>query len=368
MQLVTPREAFLHHLQLAASVCPTRSPRPILQDVLIEAGKGSVTMLATDGEVSLRTSYESDDIKGEGKAALPAVTLLSAVRSMSDDTVTIEEKASLHQISCGTAVFKLNGDEPEMFPSIPTVDTSTVITLPLGDFLGLCERTMFAAAKEMGRYAFNGVLFEVDPDEITMVATDGRRMALSKLAGSTDVGKRQSRILPVKGLQQLQRAATEAGTDATLKIGLLENQVAFGLPHSEIVAQLVEGEFPDFRAVLPKETDAPQKVNLNREELAGAIRRAAVTAGEGARSVELNFGSGKLQVSSRQEGVGEARSEMEVEYDGDSVGIRFNPEFLGDYLKVLPEEAVDFRFKDRASAGFFTSETNSVYVVMPITS
>jgi DNA polymerase-3 subunit beta len=251
---------------------------------------------------------------------------------------------------------------------IPTVDAKTAVSVPVKDFVHLCERTMFAAAREMGRYAFNGVLLEVDPDEMTVVATDGRRLALARLEGKTGVAKRQTRILPVKGLAQLQRAGAEAADDAMLRIGLLENQVAFALPFTEIVAQLVEGEFPDFRAVLPKDTDAPEKVVLDREELASAIRRAAVTAGEGARSVELNFSGGRLSVSSRQEGVGESRSEMPVEYDGDEVGIRFNPEFLGDYLKGLPEASVDFRFKDRASAGVFTGNDDSVYVVMPITS
>jgi DNA polymerase-3 subunit beta len=346
MRLVTPREPFLHHLQLAASVCPTRSPRPILQDVLVHASDGKVEFVSTDGEVSLRTWYEADGIKGEGSAAFPAITLLSAVRSMADDQIKIDEKGSLHEISCGHAVFKLNGDDPEMFPLIPTVDAKTAVTVPVKDF----------------------VLLEVDPDEMTVVATDGRRLALARLEGKTGVSKRQTRILPVKGLAQLQRAGSEAADDAMLRIGLLENQVAFALPFTEIVAQLVEGEFPDFRAVLPKDTDAPEKVVLDREELASAIRRAAVTAGEGARSVELNFSGGRLSVTSRQEGVGESRSEMPVEYDGDEVGIRFNPEFLGDYLKGLPEASVDFRFKDRASAGVFTGKDDSVYVVMPITS
>ena len=132
--------------------------------------------------------------------------------------------------------------------------------------------------------------------------------------------------------------------------------------------QLVEGEFPDFRAVLPKQKDMPREVLLDREELVLAIHRAAVTAGDQARSVELSFEQGKLRVSSRQEGVGESRSELGVSYEGDAVGIRFNPEFLGEYLRALPDPSVTFRFKDRASAGLFSAGEASLYVVMPITS
>ena len=368
MKLVTPRERFLHHLQLAAAVCPTRSPRPILQDVLLTAGKGFVELLATDGEVSVRTRLEDEAIQGDGSIALPATTLLSAVRSMTGDQVKIEPKGSLHEISSASAVFKLNGDEPEMFPSVPALETSKGVDVPLPAFLDLCQRTMFAAAREMGRYAFNGVLVEVDPEEITLVATDGRRLALARMKCATGIAERQSRILPLKGLTQLHKAGADLDDEAVLRIGMLENQVSFALPGTEIIAQLIEGEFPDFRAVLPKDKDVPKIVRMDTSELASAIRRAAVTAGEGARSIELAFENGSLRVCSRQEGVGEAKSEMAIEYEGEPVGIRFNPEFIGEYLRSLPEPQVAFRFKDRASAGFFTSKDESLYVVMPITS
>jgi len=366
MKLATPREPFLQHLQLAASFCPTRSPRPIVQDVLVEVQDGKVTLLATDGEVSIRTWYTADGVSGSGRVALPALTLLSAVRALPSEELEIRESGTLHEVGGGPALFKLHGDDPDLFPSIPTVDLQKAVTLPLGAFMDLCNRTMFAAARDMGRYAFNGVLLEIDPEEITLVATDGRRLSLAKMSCSAGVPERRSSILPVKGLIQLQRAATDLSQP--LRIDLRENQVTFAIEGTEIVAQLVEGEFPDFRAVLPRQKDTPRQVQIGREELASAIRRAAVTAGEQGRSVELAFEKGMLRVSSRQEGVGESRSELGVEYDGDAVGIRFNPEFLGEYLKTLPEDAITFRFKDRTSAGLFSSSDDALYVVMPITS
>ncbi|MHC5210997.1 MAG: DNA polymerase III subunit beta [Planctomycetota bacterium] len=367
MNLDTPREAFLQQLQLAASFCPTRSPRPILQDVVVDASDGEVTLLATDGEISLRTTYRDEAIRGDGRAALPAQTLLSAVRALPNESLSIEESGPLHQIAGDSAQFKLHGDDPDLFPSIPTGTGGTgAVTVPLKAFLDLCNRTTFAAAKDMGRYAFNGVLLELDKQEITLVATDGRRLSMAKMECDTGLDERRSAIVPVRGLAQLQRAAGEAEGD--LRIDARENQVSFVLKDTEIVVQLVEGEFPDFRAVLPKSQDTPRTVELDREELASAIRRAAVTAGEQGRAVELVFEKGLLKVTSRQEGVGEARSEMNVDYEGEAVGIRFNPEFLGDYLKTLAEPAVTFRFKDRSSAGLFTASQASMYVVMPITS
>jgi len=367
MNLDTPREPFLHHLQLAASFCPARGPRPILQDVLVEVNGPEVVLLASDGEISLRARYSDEGVSGSGRAALPAATLVSAVRALPAETIRIEEAGPLHEISGGAALFKLHGDDPDMFPAIPTVDGDRALTLPLTGFLDLCNRTMFAAAKDMGRYAFNGIMLELDPAEITLVATDGRRLSLAAMKCATGVGERRSAILPVKALQLLQRAAAERGGE-TLGLDLREGQVTFLVGGTEIITQLLEGEFPDFRAVLPKEKDVPRSVEIGREDLANAIARAAVTAGEQGRAVELRFDKGTLRVSSRHEGVGESRSELGVNYEGDAVGIRFNPEFLGEYLRTLPEASVTFRFKDRASAGTFSAKNDALYVLMPITS
>jgi len=367
MKLRAPRDPFLQQLQLAAAFCPTRSPRPIFQDVLVEAAEGLVTLTATDGEVSIRTRCRTEGVSGQGTAAIPATTLLSAVRALPTEVVEIEEKGAFHEVSGGSALFKLHCDDAEQYPAIHGLDEAgTTVDVPAGPFLDLCSRTMFAAAKDMGRYAFHGVLLELDPKEITLVATDGRRLSMARLEIATGVKARHSSIVPVRGLSQLQRAVPDR--EGRLSITARDDQVRFAVEDTEIVVQIVEGEFPDFRAVLPKKQDTPKEVELDRHEFASAIQRAAVTAGEEARAVELRFDKGTLAVLSRQEGVGEARSEMGIAYQGDAVGIRFNPEFLGEYLKTLPEGALKFRFKDRASAGLFSSSDDALYVVMPITS
>lgn len=366
MNLVTPREPFLHHLQFAASVCPTRSTRPILTDVLLSVEGDAVEVTATDGEISVRQRYRAEGVAGDGRAALPAGTLLSAIRSMQAEMVELHPQGDAHELAGGKAQFRLNGDDPELFPSVPAVERERGVDVPLGRFSDLCNRTMFAAAKEMGRYAFNGVLLELDAREITLVATDGRRLSMAKMDHETGIGERVSVVVPLKGLLQLQRV--DAAPETSLRIEVRDGLVAFILPETEIVAQLVEGEFPDFRAVLPKERDVPQAVALDRQELARAIQRASITAGDEGPSVELSFDKGTLKVLSRHEGVGESRSDLEVDYHGDAVDIRFNPGFLGEYLKTMPEDHVTFRFKDRASAGLFTTSDSSLYVVMPITS
>lgn len=367
MNLTTPREPFLHHLQFATSVCPTRSMRPLLTDVLISVDGARVELTATDGEISVRRRYTHEGVSGEGTAAIPAATLLQAVRSISDAELTVSQIDQTHELKSEKAYFKLNGDDPELFPSIPTIEGDEGVDVPLAAFVDLCSRTMFAASKDMGRYAFNGVLLELDPNEVTMVATDGRRLALARLEMATGVTERRSAVVPLKGLQQLQRLAGD--DDArTLHIVLRQSLVAFQLPDAEIIAQLVEGEFPDFRAVVPSEGDVPGKVAVSRDELAAAIHRAAITAGEEGPVVRLALGEGQLTVMSRHEGLGESRSDVPVDYDGEDLEIRFNPNFLGEYLKTMADEQVTFRFRDRTSAGLFTSGPNSMYVVMPITS
>lgn len=366
MKLSTPRELFLSHLQSAASVCPTRSTRPILTDVLIVVDGQRVEITATDGEVTIRRSYTDDGVSGEGSAALPAGTLLSAVRTMSSDTISIEQNGPAHELSGGKAYFKLQSDDPELFPAVPVIEAERGLDIPLKIFVDLCQRTMFAAAREMGRYAFNGVLLEVDPQELTLVATDGRRLSKAAVSLETGVSERFSVVVPLKGLQQLQRLGLDDET--LMHVDFRDTLVSFTVGGTEVRAQLVEGEFPDFRAVMPSETDIPSTVTLNRDELASAIQRATITAGDEGPAVELSLSSGSLRVASHHEGLGESRSDLAIEYDGDEVDIRFNPVFLGEYLKTMPEAQVTFRFKDRTSAGMFSSLENSLYIVMPITS
>jgi DNA polymerase-3 subunit beta len=367
MKLVTPREAFLQHLQFAASVCPTRSTRPILMDVLVSVDGDHVQITATDGDVSVRRRYTADGVSGEGEAALPASTLLSAVRSMDSNEITIEQDDGVHVLTGGRVRFRLNGDDPTLFPSIPTLEPERGLEIPVSSFLHLCHRTMFSAAKEMGRYAFNGVLLEVTPEALTLVATDGRRLALARLEGTvTTMPEKVSVVVPVKGLTQIMRAQVE--DDAMLRVEIREAMVAFSLPSVEIQAQLVEGEFPDYRAVIPKDGDIPKTVSIPREELGHAIQRASITAGDEGPAVALGFGENLLTVESRHDGVGDSRSEIEIAYEGEAVDLRFNPGFLSEYLKTLAEPMVTFRFRDRLSAGLFEVTQNSLYVIMPITS
>ncbi len=368
MQLNTPREAFLQRLQLAASFAPNRSPRPIFQDVLLEVDDGGVRLLATDGEVSCRTRLNVEGLSGSGRVALPAATLLSAVRALPSAELSIRESGNLHEISGESTTFKLHGEDADLFPAIPGLDAGgkASVRVPLAAFLDLCDRASFAAARDMGRYAFHGVLLELGPEEIVIVSTDGRRLARASMRCSTGLTETCSSIVPVRGLDQLRRAASDASGELTIDVR--DNQIGFGLAETEVIVLLVEGEFPDYRAVLPKESDTPCRAAIGRSAFVEAISRAAVTAGEEARAVELQFSAGRLAVCSRQDGLGECRSEIGVEYDGEEVKIRFNPEFLGDYLKTVSEDQVDFAFKNRASAGVFRGSGDSIYVVMPITS
>jgi len=341
--------------------------RPLLTDVLISVDGNRVEFTATDGDISIRRRFSDENVSGEGTAALPAATLLQAVRSIDDAEITIVQVDQTHELKSERAYFKLNGDDPDMFPSIPTVEDEAGVELPLGEFVALCSRTMFAASKDMGRYAFNGVLLELDPEGITLVATDGRRLALATLPMATGVAERRSAVVPLKGLQQLQRLGAE--DDKTpLQIVLRQSLVAFRTPNAEVLAQLVEGEFPDFRAVMPEDSSLPGQVSVARDELASAVSRAMITAGAESPMVRLELSEGQLAVMSRQEGLGESRSDVPVDYDGDEVEIRFNPAFISEYLKTMQEDALTLRFKDRSSAGVFSSGAVSRYVVMPITS
>jgi len=369
MKLTAPRRPLIGRVALARQACAQNHPRAILQDVLIQARDGRVDLTATDELVSVRTSLVHEGVTGSGATAFPAATLLSALKEVPGEVVEIEESGSQHVLTAGSTVFKLYADDPIEFPSIPTTDMSRAARIPLAGFLDLCQRTMFAAARKLGRYVLNGVLVELAPEGVVLVATDGRRLAMARLPCETGVVETRSRILPIKGLQQLMRAAEP---EDELRVDLRESQVTFGVGSTEIIAQLIDGEFPDYKAVIPD--GRPNQVVLARDDLAGAIRRAAVTAGEEARSVALCFRDGTLTVSSRSEGLGEARSALDVEYAGPDVDVCFNPDFLSDYLRAVPEEQVSFSFSDGKSAGLFSStngeaptdDVDGRYIVMPV--
>jgi len=386
MKVICDRTALLDGVNVVSSVVATRTPRPQLTCVKLVAERvaeaGRMTMSATDGEVWLRLATESVDVQTEGEALIPAQKLQQIVSAEENEsTLTLELEDDQLHLRGEDARFRIYGYPPGDFPAPPEFPASDapevrgVIQINAGEFETLIDRTLFATARETSRYAINGVLFNAEKKKVEMVATDGRRLALAR--GSAEIGtpedKRLSAIIPSKTLALAKKLIDSPEDD--LRIALTQNQIMFAFgdpdqpPRAVLASILVEGAFPPYEDVIPKDQD--KKAVFDVATLRSGVRRAALLTTEESRGVRMAFneaeGARRLQLSSRAPEMGEAEIDVDVSsYDGEDIEIGFNPSFIIDALKVVTEPEVMIELKAPNKPGLIKSGQDFVYVVMPV--
>jgi DNA polymerase III subunit beta len=351
-------------VSIAASVAPARSTKPILAGLKIVATKAGIFVLATDLDVSVRAKLSEMIVEAPGEVVIPAQTLHEILRSIESDEVRIAVTGRNCEISSDDVEYKLVTDDPDEFPDIAPAGLEGV-AVPRSFLEEMFARTAFAAARDVGRYAINGVLVEMGDGKIRFVATDGRRLAMATRPLPDANFPVKKAIVPAKGLQECLRG-TEG--DTTVRVFVAEDRVVFCSESCEVTTKPVEGEFPDYQAVIPREHKG--KVALQRDALLGAIKKASVMAGDEMRSIRLELKQTSLTLSARVEGRGQAKTtSVEAEVEGESsLTVDYNPDFLVDFLKPLKSETVVLEFRDATSAAVLkTGSADEVYVVMPIT-
>jgi DNA polymerase III subunit beta len=372
MKVLVNRAALVEALGLAGSVVLARTPKPVLTCVKLVAGEmagtKTLTLVATDMELALQYTLTQVDISTPGIALVPAGKLSEIVNNSPDDTLTIDTDADTTIIKGSDSHYKVFGYNPEEFPPITGFEGSPDFTLPAGVFKALLDRTRFAAAKEMTRYAINGVLFERKGKKLVLVATDGHRLAQTRDEVTGAEGKDLNAVVPIKAINLIERLLTDPEQTVALqfKDGKLFVQVSTegaGVTASMSTA-LVEGTFPPYNDVIPKDSD--KKVVINRDRFFSAVRRAALLTNEESKGVRLHFSANSLAISSRAPEMGEAKIDLPVEYAGDSIEIGFNPTYLIDALKVADTETVTFEMKTPNKPGLLKSGVGFLYVVMPV--
>jgi DNA polymerase-3 subunit beta len=389
MKVICDRGALMDAINLVSGAVAARSPKPQLGCVKLVASKsggaGDLTLSATDAEIALRLSISQVDVQKAGEVLIPADKLRAIVSAEDGEpTLTLESDGEMCSIKGADAHFKVYGYPAADFPPIPEFadvvagkmdapKAKAVLTHPAGSLSQLVARTLFATARETSRYAINGVLFKRDGKRLEMVATDGRRLALARapLSGGDKDAKAVSCIIPSKGLGMLMKLISQH--DEPVQIAITDAQILFSFGtaaspgRAVLVSNLVEGSFPPYEDVIPKDQD--KKVTFDRDVLASAVRRAALLTNEESRGVRMNFkGKDKLlELSSRAAEVGEAQIRCDLAgYDGDDVEIGFNPTFVTDALKVISEPEVIMELKAGNKPGLIKSGTDFMYVVMPV--
>ncbi|MEE9211299.1 MAG: DNA polymerase III subunit beta [Phycisphaeraceae bacterium] len=363
MKVICDRSALVESLNLVGGVVVSRTPKPVLTCVKLTAESGGLTLAATDLEVAVHLTTPRVEVADQGQALVPADKLNQIVRESVDPTLTLETEKDLTHIKGQDSHFKLMGYPVGDFPPVPEFEGDADFEIVAGELHRLIAQTIFATARENSRYAINGVLVDRDANKLSVVATDGHRLAMAtgtcRAAGD---GKRTA-IVPTKALQLLLRLLDDG--EQTVRVKVADNQILFATETAVLASNLVEGNFPPYKDVVPKDGD--KKATLGTDILASAMRRAALLTNEESKGVRLSFTKDGLTVTSRAPEMGEAEIGVECpKYDGDPIDIGFNPYYILDALKVADEDEITLEFKAPNKPGIIKTGPNFLYVVMPV--
>ncbi len=362
MHVNVNRNALSEVLGVASSIVASRTTKDVLKCVRLTTVDGGLMVSATDLEVALRVLIRQVEVKKKGDILVPADKLVQITRESIDETLTIESEELTCHIRGRDSHFEIYGQDPKEFPPVPDLEGTADLEIQAGVLAGLMEKTTFAVAKENTRYAINGVLWEKKGKKLHMVATDGRRLAQAVGSAEQSVGEDARMIVPSKAVHVIQRVL--AGSEEKAAIRFSSNQVIVRCGDYVLGSSLVEGHFPQYDDVIPKDSD--RKVELDTEEFHSAVRRAALLTNEQSKGVRLAFDKERLVLSSRAPEQGEATVSMSVEYPHEPLEIGFNPVFLTDALKVVGAPTVTLEFKDPNRPGVMKAGQEFLYVIMPV--
>jgi DNA polymerase-3 subunit beta len=367
MKLTISKEQLLAGLQAVQNVVSSRSTLAILSNVLMKARTGHLELTATDLDVAVVCSVPAR-VTEPGDITLPARKLVSIVKELSVPEVdfTLEE-GSMVFIQAGSSSFKVHGLPASDYPEVPTLEESQAVTLSQTLLKVMLKRTSFAASTDESRFVLNGIFFCLKDQKLTLVATDGRRLAMTdaelELAEETE----REFIVPTKAIHELNRLLGTGSLE--VKVGI--NQVGFTMkPEDEnafptyIISKLVDGNYPNYRQVIPQEVQ--ERVTLPREELYQALKRVELMTSDKSNSVKLSFTKNQLAITANTQDVGEARDVLTINYKGKDVAIAFNPGYLMDPLRALDNDEVYFELIDALSPGVVKCAEPYLYVIMPM--
>ena len=367
MKITCDREKLMRAFQTAASVAPLRSPKPILQNVKLEAAAESVTLMGTDLEVGIRIEVPGFVVEAPGSVVLPIDRFGSILRETSDEKLTIESDGKRILVEGRQSKFQLPAEDPIEYPNVSTFEEKSYHELSARFFRELIRRTVFATDTESTRYALGGVLIELTAEEIVAVGTDGRRLAKqtgpAKTVAAEDAADKTT-IIPTRAMQLMERAM--ADNEEQILLAARDNDVLIKSQRSTIYARLVEGRYPNWRGVFPKQEDVI-RFDIATGPFYAAVRQAAIVTSEDRRGVDFRFGEGKVLLAGHGAERGESHIELPIAYDGPEIKIKLDPHYLSDFLKVLsPDQTFTMTLKDSETAAVCTTDDGYSYVIMPL--
>jgi DNA polymerase-3 subunit beta len=361
LRIVCRREELAQKLAVVGRGVSTRTAVQILSGILVRAAGGRVELAATDMELSIRTSLDAQ-VEGEGAAVVPGRLLVDLSRLLPESEVTIEhreEESALH-VHCGPAAYRLNTYGAEDFPRLPETDAAPTSSIAADVMLETLASVSRAVSRDEARPVLTGILVRFGGGKLVMAATDSYRLAYRETPMESAVPDLEA-IVPARALEELRRLVTAGGT---LELGVQENQVIFGVDGTWLTTRRIEGQFPKFDELRPKEFK--HEVMLPREELLEVVRRTSVMAHRNS-PLRLRFAEGEVTVWTQTQDVGEARETLPVRFEGDPLEIGFNAEFLRDGIESTAGDELRLRLIDPLRPGLIQGAGEDFwYLIMPI--
>ncbi len=371
MEFKIDKEQFLKSLQKIQGIIEKRTSMPILSNVLLEATENRLLVTATDLEVGMKSSY-AVEVVTPGKITVSAKKLFEIVKELPNQPIQFSTKENdWVEIKCGKVQFNIVGLSPDEFPYFPEVMEENLFEIEIPLLRGMIEKTAYAICSDETKYNLNGIFIKVEQrdDEsncLKMVATDGHRLSIASgnLKGAVGPELTKGVILPKKGVFEMKKITEEEG--GTLLFGFLDNSAVIKRGDFTMIMRLVDGEFPDYNRVIP--TMNNQVVTVNKEDFSHSVRRMAILSSEKFKGIMLEIVSGCIKISSSNPDLGDAMEEIDVEYEGDAISVRFNARYLLDVLSVAETDRVEMKFKDELSPSIIVPEKSESFlaVIMPM--
>ena len=340
MRLTISREKLQEGLAAVTASIPAKTTLPVLANILLETTERGIRLSGTDLDIAVTTEV-SADVEAPGAVTIPAKKLSEIARELPPSPVKMaavgEQRITLE---CGRSRFKLLGLPRDEFPTFPSVKFSESWRVKSGDLQKLISHTAFAVSTEESRPILNGVLWELKPERMAMVATNGHRLAKMEIPATSNSGPSHDLIIPPKALEQVRRLFP---AEEELEIARGENHIGFRSPFTSVFTRLIEGPYPNYELVIPRDND--RIAVIDKTALISALKRMSVVASDQTHRIRLSFNSGMLKFSVQTPDLGEAQDELPIRYVGDQLDIGFNASYLLEILRYIPTDEVKLTFK-----------------------
>ncbi len=363
MEVKLSKDILLKGIQTVQNAVSQKSGLPVLANILFEASKDKIKLAATDLEIGIISKLSNVEIQEEGAISIPAKKINDIVKELPNKEIHVSAKKNNQiVIKCDKSTFKIMGLPKDEFPKVPEISNKNVLTIPQKLLKSILNLTSFAVSKDESRYILTGILFIVTEKKLSLVATDGRRLAVVTKDIPKPCGFTRKVIVPVKAVSELLRILKDEG-DVEVLFG--ENQMAFEIDDTILITRLIEGDYPNYEQVIPKSTQ--EKLRIGKENFYAAIKRASLFTTPDSQSIKLDVLKNRIVISKVSNDGGESREEIDCGYAGEDLTIGFNPGYLMDALKNISEEEIIFEFAGADKRGVIRAEgSDYIYIVLPV--